>query len=100
MFLDLTQVTATHHASSLPPIILLHHLFVRGHPQLKLPMNLWNWTEDKYSSWLDEHEDSEAYALLAKCADIYAEEVTRKGEKEFCVEYPSIKSVLANIVGK
>ncbi|KAJ3326392.1 Conserved oligomeric Golgi complex subunit [Blyttiomyces sp. JEL0837] len=99
LFLDLTQVTAAHHTASIPPIIVVHHLICRAYPVIPLPMTLYNWTEGQYSEWLDGHSDIEAATLLARCLDAYADEVRRRGEKEFRVEYPYIRSFLEGLLG-
>ncbi|KAJ3108658.1 Conserved oligomeric Golgi complex subunit [Phlyctochytrium planicorne] len=95
LFLDLPQVTATHHTTGLPPAIVMHHIITRCHPTIPLPMASYNWTEAQYSEWLDSHSESETLGLLGRCLDFYAEDVRRKGEKEFKVEYPVLRSILA-----
>ncbi|KAI8849185.1 Golgi transport complex subunit 5-domain-containing protein [Chytridium lagenaria] len=97
LFLDLTQVTAIHHTSSLPPLIISHHLIVRCHPSIPLPTSAFNWTEAQYSEWLDSRNDVEGAGLLSRCLDAYVEEVRRRGEKEFRVEYPVLRTVLGGV---
>ncbi|KAJ3284748.1 Conserved oligomeric Golgi complex subunit [Borealophlyctis nickersoniae] len=92
LFLDLSQVTATHHTSTLSPLIVLHHLFCRAHGVIHLPTTVFGWTEVQYSEWLDAHEEVQAIELLERCLDVYVEEVRRRGEKEFCAEYPVIRA--------
>jgi uncharacterized Fe-S radical SAM superfamily protein PflX len=36
-------------------------------------------------------------ALLKKCVDIYAEDVKRRGEREYCVEYPVIRAYFESL---
>ncbi|KAI8813141.1 Golgi transport complex subunit 5-domain-containing protein [Cladochytrium replicatum] len=104
LFLDLSQLASAHHTAALPPIVLAHHLFVRGYPTLQLPTSAFNWTELQYSEWLDIHTNLEGLALLERCLDAYVDEVKRKGEKEFVVEYPTlratVKSAMASIAKK
>ncbi|TPX38056.1 hypothetical protein SmJEL517_g00290 [Synchytrium microbalum] len=95
IFLELQQVIPSSPADSpLPTHIIVHHLFVRGFPTLPLPMVAFNWSESQYSDWIDAHSDSDICTLLSRCLDAYAEEVKRKGEKEYCVEYPIVRALL------
>lgn len=93
IFLETHQLVEKKQLESIPKLILLHHLFVRAFPNLSLPPWHFSWTESQYSDWLDKNEP-ESLALLSRCCEIYAEEVKRRGEKEYCAEYPLIMQVL------
>jgi conserved oligomeric Golgi complex subunit 5 len=73
---------------------MAHHVFVRSFPTLPLPFVAFNWSESQYSDWIDVHTDADVCLLLRRCLDAYAEDVKRKGEKEFCIEYPVVRSIL------
>jgi hypothetical protein len=73
---------------------------VRAHPSMPLPMNAFNWTEAQYSEWLDGHSEIEGASLLLRCLDVYVEEVRRRGEKEFRLEYPVVRTLLQNATQK
>ncbi|KAJ3163351.1 Conserved oligomeric Golgi complex subunit [Irineochytrium annulatum] len=94
LFLDLSQLAAAHHTAHLSPIVVAHHLMVRSYPTIPLPTALFGWTEAQYSVWLDSHSLGAGCGLLMQCVESYAEEVKRKGEREFRVEYPVLKAVL------
>ena len=96
LFLDIGQLLEFHHNEHLPPMIVLHHLFVRSYPSISLPPWHFNMTELQYSDWLDAHPN-EGINLLEKCLDIYAEEVKRKGEKEYCPEYPILRGFIKSL---
>jgi hypothetical protein len=84
------------HNEFLPPIIVLHHLFVRAFPVISLPPWHFNWNESQYSDWLDANPNG-AIQMMEKCLDIYAEEIKRRGEKEYCIEYPIIRNYLNSL---
>jgi conserved oligomeric Golgi complex subunit 5 len=95
LFLDLNQVQAAHHTAALPPIIVVHHLFSRAYPFIPFPMTVFNWTEEQYSDWLDTHTESEAAPILNQCLESYVDDVRKRGEKEFRVEYPIIRTFIS-----
>ncbi|RKO83959.1 hypothetical protein BDK51DRAFT_30638, partial [Blyttiomyces helicus] len=95
LYLDLAQIPSPHHTGAIPTPIILHHLFSRAHPVLPLPTTLHGWSEAQYSEWLDVHSADEAVALLEQCADAYAEAIRRRGDREFCVEYPVVRALVA-----
>ncbi|KAJ3030527.1 Conserved oligomeric Golgi complex subunit, partial [Rhizophlyctis rosea] len=100
LFLDLNQIASSATTtSSLPPLVILHHLFSRVYPQIQLPTIIFGWTEAQYSEWLDTHEESDALDLLERCLDVYVEDVSKKGEKEFCPEYPVIRELITELRG-
>ncbi|KAI9329575.1 Golgi transport complex subunit 5-domain-containing protein [Zopfochytrium polystomum] len=94
-FLDLTQVTAPHHTASLPPLVVVHHLICRAHPAIPLPTALYNWSEAQYADWLDAHTEADAAVLLSRCLDTYVDDVRARGEKEFRLEYPVVRQLVA-----
>jgi hypothetical protein len=93
LFLETKQLVDKKQLESFPKIVLVHHLIVRAFPNISLPPWHFSWTESQYSDWLDKNE-SESLALLSRCCEIYAEEVKRRGEKEYCGEYPLIMQLL------
>ena len=95
IFLELSEILQKKTlASSLPIHIAAHHLFVHSYPNLPLPMTAFNWSESQYSDWIDAHSDSDVCILLSRCLDAYADEVKRKGEKTYCVEYPIVRTLI------
>ncbi|KAJ3414234.1 Conserved oligomeric Golgi complex subunit [Chytridiales sp. JEL 0842] len=98
LFLDLSQISAAHHTATLPPIIIAHHLIVRAYPAIHLPMTAYNWSEAQYSEWLDAHTVVDSANVLLRCLDAYVEDVRRRGEKEFRLEYPLVRTLLQNAV--
>ncbi|TPX48251.1 hypothetical protein SeMB42_g00684 [Synchytrium endobioticum] len=95
IFLELSEILAnTPGDSPLPIHVSAHYLFVHSHPALPLPMTAFNWSESQYSDWIDAHSDTDVCILLSRCLDAYADEVKRKGEREYCVEYPIVRSLI------
>ncbi|KAJ3053610.1 Conserved oligomeric Golgi complex subunit [Rhizophlyctis rosea] len=97
LFLDPSEISSTTHTSTLPPLIILHHLFSRAYPQIQLPMFVFGWTVTQYSEWLDTHEEGDALDLLERCLDVYVEDVRKRGEREFCGEYPVIRRLIGEL---
>ena len=93
LFLETKQLVDKKQIEFLPKVIVIHHLFVRAFPNLSLPPWHFSWTEAQYSDWLDKNE-SESLNLLSRCCEMYAEEIKRRGEKEYCKEYPLILQLL------
>ena len=60
-------------------------------------MSVFGWKEAQYSEWLDSHEEADALDLLERGLGVYVEDVSKRGEKEFCAEYPVIRSLIAGI---
>jgi len=94
MFLETSQVTATHHRAGLDLIYVLHHLFVRASPELQLPHSRVTWTPLQYVQWLDTHTQDEAAAFVIKCLDAYAADVQKRGGKQYTPEYPLLRKLL------
>jgi len=46
----------------LPPLIVLHHIFVRS--PISLPHELHGWQEAEYVRWVEEHTEEEALTLI------------------------------------
>ncbi|KAJ3122430.1 Conserved oligomeric Golgi complex subunit [Nowakowskiella sp. JEL0407] len=75
-------------------VMVLHYLMGRSVELGRMmPVSLFGWTELQYSEWMDIH-DGDGVVLLERCVDMYVEEVKKKGEKEFAVEYPVIRHIL------
>jgi hypothetical protein len=95
LFLDLQQLSAPHHTSQIPPLIVVHHLFVRSPAgTLLLPHERFGWTAQQYSEWLDSHSEKDWTVLVERCLDEYVNDVRKRGEKEFVGEYPVVRSVV------
>ncbi|THV06795.1 hypothetical protein K435DRAFT_711109 [Dendrothele bispora CBS 962.96] len=62
LFLDNTQLALPTHTSSVPTLIVLHHILVRS--PLPLPHTLHGWQEAEYVRWVDEHSEEEARTLV------------------------------------
>src|SRR3982074_449101 len=54
LFLDTSQLSAAHHTSNVPNLIILHHIIVRS-PTLPLPHTFHHMTKPDYIKWLDKH---------------------------------------------
>ncbi|KAF5370568.1 hypothetical protein D9758_002084 [Tetrapyrgos nigripes] len=62
LFLDNAQLASPTHISSVPMLIVLHHILVRS--PLPLPHALHGWQEAEYVRWVDEHSEEEARTLV------------------------------------
>lgn len=62
LFLENSQLSSPEATSSLPPLIVLHHILVRS--PIPLPHKLHGWQEAEYVRWLDEHTDQESWTLI------------------------------------
>ncbi|KAI9339588.1 Golgi transport complex subunit 5-domain-containing protein [Obelidium mucronatum] len=94
LFLDLNQVTALHHTADIPITLVAHHLIVRAHPLIHLPITAFGWTELVYSDWLDVHTEAEAIILLGQCLSMYMDDVRRQGGREYRVEFVAVRNLL------
>jgi len=94
LFLETSQVTATHHRAGLDLIFVLHHLFVRASPELQVPHSRVGWTPQQYVEWLDTHSTEEAHAFVIRCLDAYAADVHKRGGKQYTPEYPLLTKLL------
>ena len=95
--LELSQIKlGGYHVPHLHLLVIAHHLLVRAHPIIKLPLTSHGWDEFKYLDWIDRHSEKEAKDLIVAALDEYAQDVTRKGEIQFCVEYPFLRALFEN----
>ncbi|KAF7727816.1 hypothetical protein EC973_007047 [Apophysomyces ossiformis] len=66
LFLDSAQLTAAHHTSDLPKIILIHHLVVRSQSSskpLSLPGTVYDLSRREYMKWMDGQSEEETVQL-------------------------------------
>lgn len=61
LFLDNEQLTSQA-TQGLPPLVVLHHIFVRS--PMPLPHTLHGWHEAEYVKWVEEHTPAEAWTLV------------------------------------
>ncbi|ORY48945.1 hypothetical protein BCR33DRAFT_677247 [Rhizoclosmatium globosum] len=94
LFLDLNQVSAAHHTADIPKVVVAHHLIVRAHPLIQLPVAAFGWTELAYSDWLDVHSEEEAVLLLGQCLSMYMDDVRKQGGREYRVEFVAVRNLL------
>ncbi|KAJ3298510.1 hypothetical protein HDU79_010246 [Rhizoclosmatium sp. JEL0117] len=94
LFLDLNQVSAAHHTADIPKVVVAHHLIVRAHPLIQLPVAAFGWTELAYSDWLDVHSEEEAVLLLGQCLSLYMDDVRKQGGREYRVEFVAVRNLL------
>ncbi len=90
IFRETTQLSEAPELDVLTPTTVLHHLFSRADPSLQSPHITKGWTLSKYSEWLDQHTEEEAWALIKSTLEIYTAQVNARGEKEFTPIYPVI----------
>jgi hypothetical protein len=55
---------------------------------------MYKWTEIEYSEYLDKRSKEEVGILFGNCLDGYAEDVRKRGEKEFALEYPILRELV------
>ncbi|KAG0185544.1 hypothetical protein DFQ28_009182 [Apophysomyces sp. BC1034] len=85
LFLDSAQLTAAHHTSDLPKIILIHHLVVRSQSSskpLSLPGTVYDLSRREYMKWMDGQSEEETVQLAldaitkgSKLTDVELEEI-------------------------
>ncbi|KZV95094.1 hypothetical protein EXIGLDRAFT_610971, partial [Exidia glandulosa HHB12029] len=61
LFLENSQL-ASPMAQGVPPLVVLHHIFVRS--PMPLPHTLHGWHEAEYVKWVEEHTPAEAWTLV------------------------------------
>ncbi len=91
LFMDSNELLGM---KQIPKIILLHLLFIRSEGKLTLPPILENWTEIQYGDWVDRNDEQELNALYKKALDHYANQVSARGETQYCPEYPLVRNIL------
>jgi hypothetical protein len=65
LFLDTALLSSPEDTSTLPPLIILHHIVVRS--PFPLPHALHTWSEAEYVRWIEDHTPREALALVEAC---------------------------------
>nr|KAJ3421734.1 Conserved oligomeric Golgi complex subunit [Polyrhizophydium stewartii] len=94
LFIDLAHIPNTPQLAHLSPVLVIHQILVRAHPVIPLPTQVFGWSETEYSVWLDSHTTAQALDALDKCLGFYVQDVTRRGETQYCIEYPVARSLL------
>lgn len=120
LFLETNQVLAAPaYTEHLPPLVVIHTLFVRAYSHhLFLPMQLYQWSEQQYSDWIDTQylvhqlklnelkengggDGSPMFVIpppiiqiLSQSISQYEQQVKAIGVKEYCMEYPVINALL------
>ncbi|CAI6007212.1 unnamed protein product [Closterium sp. NIES-65] len=67
----------------LPPSVVLHHLFSRAPPELLSPFTRIQQPPARYSLWLDQHSQQQAWQGIKASLDDYVGNVRARGGKEF-----------------
>ncbi|CAI5475819.1 unnamed protein product [Closterium sp. Yama58-4] len=67
----------------LPPSVVLHHLFSRAPPELLSPFTRIQQPPARYSLWLDQHSQQQAWQGIKASLDDYVGSVKARGGKEF-----------------
>ncbi|KAI0768405.1 Golgi transport complex subunit 5-domain-containing protein [Irpex lacteus] len=62
LFLENSLLASPTHTTSLPPLVVLHHILVRS--PISLPHTLHGWAEAEYVRWVNEHSEDEAWSLV------------------------------------
>ncbi|XJO74816.1 hypothetical protein BDV3_005579 [Batrachochytrium dendrobatidis] len=94
LFMDQNELANAHQLTHLSPIIVLHHIIVRSNGAIPLPMQVRGWSPSEYSTWLDNHSLAQTLSLLEKSLLVYVSEVSRRGETQYCIECPILRSLL------
>jgi len=76
---------------------VIHHLFVRGHPDLSLPYKRLNFSVKEYVQWMDSTSELEWINSIKSMLGYYVEEANRRGQKEYHVVYPAMLRYLKTI---
>ncbi|KAJ1343648.1 hypothetical protein BSLG_001796 [Batrachochytrium salamandrivorans] len=95
LFMDQTEILNAHQLTHLSPVIVIHHIIGRSDGAIPLPMQVFGWSAIEYSAWLDSHTLAYAFDILEKCLSVYVSEVSRRGETQYCVECPIVRSMLS-----
>ncbi|GAA5902669.1 uncharacterized protein JCM6883_007203 [Sporobolomyces salmoneus] len=77
LFLDTPSLLSPSQTSSVPTLILLHHLLSRS-PSIPLPHKHFGWTQVEYVRWLNEHGEGERVGMLERVVGDWERE--KKGE--------------------
>lgn len=63
--MDSTQLTAAHHTSGIPKLVLIHHLIVRSQQNLPLPFTVYDLSRLEYMKWMETQSDEKEAVQLA-----------------------------------
>ncbi|KAK2155274.1 hypothetical protein LSH36_244g03005 [Paralvinella palmiformis] len=78
-----------------PYSTVLHFLFNRGPPELKLPHEAAGWSLSRYSQWLDDHPmEKDRLAFIKGSLESYVQGVRAREGKEFAPVYPVMLDIL------
>jgi hypothetical protein len=61
-----TQELVQHSQSSVPTLIVLHHLISRSNGKILLPNQFYNWNQKEYVRWLNEHTEQDRLGMIRK----------------------------------
>jgi len=90
LFVEDTQVVDLKKIG-VPIVIATQHLMTRG---MRGVMDIKNWTPQEWWAWVDAKEDDEVIEVLKRCVVIYEDEVRKRGEKEYCAVWTTVRSLL------
>ncbi|KAI0342194.1 hypothetical protein BDW22DRAFT_1376570 [Trametopsis cervina] len=96
LFLENALLASPKHTTSLPPLVVLHHILVRS--PISLPHTLHGWAEAEYVRWVNEHTDEEAWSLVETGLSHWEQIAAAEGtDTSAAVEYVQLaRSVLTN----
>ncbi|CAI5457681.1 unnamed protein product [Closterium sp. Yama58-4] len=83
LFLDLDKIPTSSLLQDLPPSVVLHHLFSRAPRELLSPFTRIQQPPARYSLWLDQHSQQQAWQGIKASLDDYVGSVKARGGKEF-----------------
>ncbi|CAI7740221.1 unnamed protein product [Closterium sp. NIES-53] len=83
LFVDLEKIPTSSLLQDLPPSVVLHHLFSRAPPELLSPFTRIQQPPARYSLWLDQHSQQQAWQGIKASVDDYVGSVKARGGKEF-----------------
>jgi hypothetical protein len=92
LYLDPSQILNPEHTNLLPKLVLIQNLFVRAVGKIKGARELNGWSIYEYFEAVD--DEAESWGVFRRCLEVYVEEVKRKGDTHYCVEFPVLKALL------
>ncbi|GJP61316.1 hypothetical protein CLOP_g18490 [Closterium sp. NIES-67] len=99
LFLDLDKIPTSSLLQDLPPSVVLHHLFSRGPPELLSPYARIQQPPARYSLWMDQHSEQQAWQGIKASLDDYVGSVKARGGKEFHPVYPVMLQLGQTLLG-
>jgi conserved oligomeric Golgi complex subunit 5 len=98
LFLETARLAEPARTTSLPPLVVLHHVLVRS--PIPLPHTLHGWQAPEYVRWVEEHSEEEALTLV-EGGIAHWEKMSEAEGRDPAVEYVALaRSVLANAHSK